>query len=124
MPVVPTPPVPQYCPTPVELDDLELLASGALGDLRAFNQPGSPVTLVLPEPVAAEARAVGAVELVDPEGVPLARVSWPAGVVDPLAHPEYGPFRRLHLTPEAYRASHAGRTVVPVVDALTESQIE
>ena len=30
---VPTPPVPQHCPTPVELDDLELLTSGALGDL-------------------------------------------------------------------------------------------
>ena len=74
---VPTPPVPQHCPTPVELDDLELLTSGALGDLTAFNQPGSPVTLTLPEPVAAQARSVGAVELVDPEGLPLARVSWP-----------------------------------------------
>jgi sulfate adenylyltransferase len=121
---VPTPPVPQHCPTPVELDDLELLTSGALGAAAAFNQPGSPITLTLPEPVAAEARAVGAVELVDPEGLPLARVSWPAGVVDPLAHAEYGPFRRMHLTPEAYRAAHAGRTVVPVVDALTESQID
>ena len=74
---MPTPPVPQHCPTPVELDDLELLVSGALGEPPAFNQPGSPVTLTLPEPVAAQARSRGAVELVDPEGLPLARVSWP-----------------------------------------------
>jgi len=120
---VPTPPVPQHCPTPVELDDLELLTSGALGEPRAFNQPGSVVTLTLPEPVAAEARSVGAVELVDPEGLPLARVSWPGGVVEPLTHAQYGPFRDLMLTPAAYRERYAGRTVVPVVDALTESQV-
>ena len=66
---MPTPPVPQHCPTAAELDDLELLASGALGELTAFNQPDSAVTLTLPEPVAAQARAVGAVELVDPEGL-------------------------------------------------------
>jgi sulfate adenylyltransferase len=120
---VPTPPVPQHCPTPVELDDLELLVSGALGDLRSFNQPGSPVTLTLPEPVATEARVVGAVELVDPEGLPLARVSWPGGVVDPLAHAEYGPFRELMLTPAAYREQHVGRTVVPLGDPITISQL-
>jgi sulfate adenylyltransferase len=121
---VPSPPVPQHCPTPVELDDLELLASGALGDLRAFNQPGSPVTLTLPEVVSAEARSVGAVEIVDPEGLPLARVSWPEGVVDPLAHPEYGPFRELMLTPAAYRERYAGRTVVPVSDPLDATQLD
>lgn len=119
-----TPPVPQHCPTPVELDDLELLTSGALGELRAFNQPGSPVTLALPESVAAEARAVGAVELVDPEGLPLARVSWPAGVVDPLTHAQFGPFRELALTPAAYRQQYAGRTVVPVSDPLTSGQLD
>jgi sulfate adenylyltransferase len=121
---VPTPPVPQYCPTPVELDDLELLTSGALGDLTAFNRPGSPITLALPEPVAAQARPVGAVELVDPEGLPLARVSWPGGVVDPLTHPQHGPFRDLMLTPAAYRERYAGRTVVPVSDPLTTAQVE
>ncbi len=121
---VPTPPVPQHCPTPVELDDLELLTSGALGDPAAFNQPGSPVTLTLPEPVAAQAGSVGAVELVDPEGLPLARVSWPGGVVDPLTHAQYGPFRDLMLTPAAYRERYAGRTVVPVSDPLTTAQVE
>jgi sulfate adenylyltransferase len=124
MRLVPTPPVPQHCPTPVELDDLELLTSGALGDDAAFNRPGSPVTLTLPEPVAAQARSVGAVELVDPEGLPLARVSWPAGVVDPLTHPQFGPFRELALTPAAYRAQHTGRTVVPLADPITTAQLE
>jgi len=124
MRVVPSPPVPQHCPTPVELDDLELLASGALGEPRAFNQPGSRVTLTLPEPVATEARAVDAVELVDPEGLPLARVSWPGGVVDSLTHPQYGPFRELALTPTAYREKYPGRTVVPVSDALTTADVE
>ncbi|MDX6375272.1 MAG: sulfate adenylyltransferase [Nocardioidaceae bacterium] len=120
---MPTPPVPQHCPTPVELDDLELLTSGALGE-AVFNQPGSLVTLTLPEPVAAQARSVGAVELVDPEGLPLARVSWPGGVVDPLTHAQYGPFRDLMLTPTAYRERYAGRTVVPVSDPLTTAQVE
>jgi sulfate adenylyltransferase len=121
---VPTPPVPQHCPTPVELDDLELLTSGALGESAGFNQPGSPVTLTLPEPLAAQARSVGAVELVDPEGLPLARVSWPDGVVDPLTHAQYGPFRDLMLTPSAYRERYAGRTVVPVSDPLTTAQVD
>ena len=120
---VPTPPVPQHCPTPVELDDLELLTSGALGEPRAFNQAGSVITLTLPEPVAAQARSAGAVELVDPEGLPLARVSWPAGVVEPLTHAQFGPFRDLMLAPAAYRERYAGRTVVPVSDPLTTSQI-
>jgi sulfate adenylyltransferase len=121
---VSTPPVPQHAPTPVELDDLELLVSGALGELTSFNQPGSAVTLALPDPVAAQARSAGAVELVDPEGLPLARVSWPGGHVDPLTHAQYGPFRELMLTPADYRTRHAGRTVVPVSEPLTTAQLE
>jgi sulfate adenylyltransferase len=116
-------PVPQHCPSPVELDDLELLVSRAVPGLDGFNRPDSPVTLRLPESVAAQAEAAGGVELVDPEGLPLATVSWPGGDVHPLAHAAFGPFRRLHLTPAAYRSAHAGRTVVPVVDALTEAQL-
>src|SRR4051812_5846778 len=106
-------PVPQHCPSPVELDDLDLLLSGAVPGVEGFNQPDSPLTLRLPEDVASQAAAAGAVELVDPEGLPLARVAWPGGVVEALSHAAYGPFRRLHLTPDAYRAAHAGRTVVP-----------
>jgi sulfate adenylyltransferase len=62
------------------------------------------------------------VEIVDPEGLPLARVTWPAGEVTGLSSPAYGPFRRLYLTPEQTRKAYAGRTVVPVTDALTTAE--
>jgi sulfate adenylyltransferase len=120
---VPTPAVPQFCPTPRELDDLELLVSGALAPTADFNEPGSPITLILPAPVREQAAAAGAVQLVDPEGLPLAEVALPAGDVTPLTHAQYGPFRRLYLTPGATRERYAGRTFVPLVDALTESQL-
>lgn len=105
----------QHCPTPTELDDLELLLSGAYAPLTRFNEPGSAVTLSLPDG-AEEA------ELVDPEGLPLARVS-ADGTLEPLTHAQYGPFRRLHLTPDQTREQHAGATFVPVVDALTETEL-
>ncbi|KQW48551.1 adenylylsulfate kinase [Nocardioides sp. Root1257] len=120
---MPTPAPPQYCPTPRELDDLELLASGALAPTTSFGEPGSPVTLALPSEVSATAEAAGAVEIVDPEGLPLARVSVPGGAVTPLTHAQYGPFRRLYLSPAQTREQHAGRTVVPLVDALTEDEL-
>jgi sulfate adenylyltransferase len=117
------PSVPQYCPSPRELDDLELLVTGALVPTVVFNEPGSPVTLTLPDDVAAAARAAGAVELVDPEGLPLAHVELPGGTIDPLTHTQYGPFRRYYLTPAQTRQQYAGRTFVPVVDALTQPQL-
>ncbi len=109
----------QHCPTPTELDDLELLVSGAYAPLTRFNEPGSPVTLAFPEGADDDE----AVELVDPEGLPLARVARD-GSVEPLTHAQYGPFRRLHLPPAAVREQHAGATFVPVADALTESDLE
>jgi sulfate adenylyltransferase len=39
------PPVTQFCPTPRELDDLELLLGGAYAPISHFNEAGSPVTL-------------------------------------------------------------------------------
>ena len=39
---------PQHHPLPRELDDLELLTSGALLPTTRFNEPGSPITLTLP----------------------------------------------------------------------------
>ena len=42
---------PQYCPSPRELDDLELLTTGALTPIAAFNEPGSPVTLDALQPL-------------------------------------------------------------------------
>src|SRR6476619_7663679 len=89
---------PQHCPTPRELDDIELLAT---------------------RPV----ETAGAVELVDPEGLPLARVTVPGGAVEPLTHAQFGPYRRLYLAPAQAREQYAGRTFVPVTDALTETQL-
>jgi adenylyl-sulfate kinase len=120
---VPTPP-PQHCPSPRELDDLELLASGAFAPTVAFGEPGSPITLTLPPAVSEAAAAAGAVEIVDPEGLPLAHVAVPGGAVTALTHAQYGPFRRLYLSPAQVREQYAGRAVVPVVDALTEEELQ
>lgn len=106
----------QHCPTPTELDDLELLLSGAYAPLARFNEPGSPVTLALPE-------GVTEAELVDPEGLPLARLA-SDGSLTGLTHAQHGPFRRLHLTPAQVREQHAGATFVPVADALTTEEVE
>ncbi|MEX0426818.1 adenylyl-sulfate kinase [Nocardioides sp. DS6] len=113
---------PQHSPTPRELDDLELIVHGVLPG--PFNAPGSALTLTLPPEVEEKARAAGAVEIVDPEGLPLATVSWPAGEVTPLATPAYGPFRRFHLSPARVREAYAGRTFVPVTDALTYTELD
>ncbi|WP_309136259.1 adenylyl-sulfate kinase [Nocardioides campestrisoli] len=112
------PPAPQHCPTPVELDDLELLVSGAFAPTTAFDEPGSPITLSLPESL----RDAPTVELVDPEGLPLARVS--EGRIEPLTHAQFGPFRDHYLSPAATREQYAGRTFVPVTDALTTAQLD
>ncbi|HEY3529255.1 MAG TPA: adenylyl-sulfate kinase [Nocardioides sp.] len=111
-------PTPQHCPSPRELADLELLAGGALAPLTTFNQPDSPVTLGVPETLAGQD-----VELVDPEGLPLALLH-PDGSFEPLTHAQHGPFRRLHLTPAEVRERYAGATFVPVVDALTETELD
>ncbi len=115
---VPTPAVPQHCPTPRELDDLELLIGGGLAPLTGFNEPGSPVTLTLPDGLDASQ----SVELVDPEGLPLARVTSDGGVL-PLSHAQFGPFRRLHLTPSQVREQYADRAFVPVTGPLTDGQL-
>ncbi|MDT0202651.1 adenylyl-sulfate kinase [Nocardioides sp. AE5] len=110
-------PLPQHCPSARELDDLELLTSGALAPLTGFNEPGSPVTLTLPPDL------VGAsVELVDPEGLPLAHLD-ARGSVTTLAQAQFGPFRRLYLTPSQVREQRAGTTFVPVNDALTTEEV-
>ena len=59
-------PAPQHCPSPRELDDLELLLSGALSPRTTFDDT---VRLDLP---AGAAPSADEVELVDPEGLPLA----------------------------------------------------
>ncbi len=111
--------LPQYCPSPRELDDLQLLTVGAFRPLTGFNEPGSPVRLNLPS----ELHDVSEVELVDPEGLPLARID-ADGNVTTLAHAAYGPFRGLHLTPGEVRKAYAGSTFVPVTAALTVDEVE
>jgi sulfate adenylyltransferase len=130
-----TPAAPQHCPSPRELDDLELLTHGVFGD-PAFEGPGGLVTLQVPEPVAVAARDAGELELVDPEGLPLARVdvasTYPAdgltgiaGRVRALAHHEFGAFRRLYLSPEEVRKEYGERTLtVPVAGPLTTDDLD
>jgi len=94
-----------------------------------------PVRLALPAALAAAAQEAGAVELVDPEGVPLARVSledtYPAGdstgVVGPvtrLRRSEFGAFRHLYLSPTQVHNQHGENTLtVPVAGPLTAEDI-
>jgi adenylyl-sulfate kinase len=119
---VPPTTAPQYHPTARELDDLELLLGGAFHPTVAYNEAGSAVTLDLPADVVVAAQGDGLVELVDPEGLPLAHVDLD-GRVTRLADAEHGPFRRLYLQPSAAREQYAGRTWVPVVDPLTDTQL-
>jgi sulfate adenylyltransferase len=111
----------QHCPTARELDDLELLLSGALAPLTGFNEPGSAVTLQLPEEIVERHE----LELVDPEGLPLAVITRTGDTWTPrgLSAAAYGPFRRLHLTPAEARSMYAGATWTPVTDALTTDEI-
>ena len=128
-------PVPQYCPTPRELDDLELLVHGALAPLTGFEAEGGLVTLQVPVDVAAAGEAAGKLELIDPEGLPLARVTVEstydagaqvgiAGPARPLTHAEFGAFRRLYKSPAQVRDAYGPETLtVPVTDALTEDDL-
>ncbi|HET7355790.1 MAG TPA: adenylyl-sulfate kinase [Nocardioidaceae bacterium] len=126
----------QHCPSPRELDDLQLLTHGVLG-VRGFEGPGGLVTLHVPTVVAAAARDRGSLELVDPEGVPLATVTVTEtydaedgltgvqGPVTPLAHHEFGAFRRLYRTPTQVREKHDAATLTVPVDApLTSDDLD
>ncbi len=50
-------------------------------------------------------------------------MSVPGGAVESLTHAQFGPFRRLYLSPEQVREQYAGRTFVPLVDALSQAQL-
>lgn len=107
-------PTPQHCPTPRELDDLEVLLSGALAPRTGFDDE---LTLDLP----ADLRDAPEVELVDPEGLPLAR--WSRDGLRALGTAAYGPFRRLHLTPAQVHDAHPDALLVPVDAALTADDL-
>ncbi|GAB3661913.1 hypothetical protein GCM10027596_22600 [Nocardioides korecus] len=108
-------PAPQFCPSPRALDDLEVLLSGALAPRTTFDDE---LRLDLPPELADAAE----VELVDPEGLPLAR--WTPTSLVALRAPAYGPFRRLHRSPAQVREEHAGAVVVPVAAPLTDDDLE
>ncbi len=132
--------LPQHAPSPRELDDLELLGHGALAPLTGFEGPDGLVTLHVPADVAAAATAAGGLELVDPEGVPLATVNVEsvydvdggsgdvvgvAGPVEPITHNEFGAFRRLFLSPTQVREEYGDRAVtVPVAGPLTAGDLD
>ena len=80
--------------------------------------PDGPVSIDLPESLPD-----GDIELVDPEGLPLATLRTDATLV-PLKQPAYGPFRRLHRTPEQTKAEWPGALTVPVAGPLTEPDIQ
>ncbi len=136
--------VPQWTPTGRELDDLDLLINGCFEPpLAGFVDPAdagdaASVTLVVSEETAEVAAGVGFLELLDPEGAPLASVhldgTWDAGAglqgivgsVEALAPNQFGPFRRLHLSPaEVHRRQKRDSLLaVPVLRALTHEDLD
>lgn len=134
--------VPQWTPTTRELDDLDVLVNGALApDVSGFVDPtvtaGWPVTLTVPPATAADAERAGQVDLIDPEGAPLARLTvvstYPAhdrtglvGPVERLAHNEFGPFRRLYRSPAQVHADRLQSELlaVPVRGPLSTAELD
>lgn len=135
--------IPQWTPTQREIDDLDLMLNDCLRDNPGgFVDPAaagdtSPLTLVVGSATAEVAGGVGALDLVDPEGAPLARVTiertWVAaegrvglvGAVERLSHNEFGPFRRLRLSPARVHQSQPVGPVlaVPVHRPLTSADL-
>ena len=110
--------VPRWTPSPREIDDLDLLLDAAFDPpIDGFVAPdddgvGLPITLTVGREAAEVAGGVGALDLIDPEGAPLARLQMRrtyevddpdrlgvTGPVQRLAYTEFGPFRHLHRPP-------------------------
>lgn len=123
---------PQWTPSARELDDLDLLVKQAFAPpLTGFVDPATAglaasVTLVASAEATELATAAGQLDLIDPEGAPLARLeltsTWPAGdgrvglvgAVTPLAPNEFGPFRRLYLSPAELHRNHAPDDLIAI----------
>jgi sulfate adenylyltransferase len=135
---------PQWTPGPRELDDLDLLVKGCFEPpLGGFVDPrtagdASPITLTVDAQAAELATGAGALDLIDPEGAPLARLTVDhhyraddgriglAGAVERLAHNEFGAFRSLHVPPTELHATQdaKGLLAVPVRRPLTAGDLE
>jgi sulfate adenylyltransferase len=103
----------QYTPSARELDDLELISIGALDP---------PLQIELPASLATQT----ALELTDPEGLPLAELDVATGAVTPLSHTQFGAFRRYHRPPAEVRHEHAAAPLlaVPVTAPLTTDALD
>ena len=135
--------VPQWTPSARELDDLDLLVGECFDPpLAGFVSPAAageaaPITLVVNAQTAEVAVGLGQLDLVDPEGAPLARLTiestWNAGdgliglagPVERLAHNEFGPFRRLHVPPAELHLRHSvdSMIAIPVIRPLTDDDV-
>ncbi|MDD9349502.1 adenylyl-sulfate kinase [Mumia sp.] len=101
----------QWTPDARELADLELVLLGAWPADRRLD-------------VAVPDEVHGPVELLDPEGLPLATYDRESRTVRALARPTYGAFRRLHLAPADVRAEHPHAIAVLVEQPLTVDDVE
>lgn len=98
-----------YCPTERELDDLELLLNGGYHPQQSFDDV---ITIA----------ATGPIDLVDPEGFPLARLA-EDGRLEAYGTPAYGPFRRLFKTAAQTRSEYPDALTVAVSAAPTAADI-
>lgn len=98
-----------YCPGERELDDLDVLLAGGYLPQRTFDEN---ITIAVRGPV----------DLVDPEGLPLAHLS-ADGALELLSKPAYGAFRALFKTAAETRSDHDGALTVPVTAPPTASDL-
>lgn len=108
-----------------------------LGQRHSFGGPESDVRLAIPTALVEAAIGTGAVEISDPEGIPLALVAvedtYPVsddftgviGEVRPLPGASQRPFDDVYLPPSASRTAMPTTTLTVIIDAaLTASDIE
>ncbi len=125
---------PQICASPRALDALELLRHGVWGEAPVG--PGGPAHVAVPAEDAEAARAAGRVEVVDPEGVPIAAVPVTddadgddgapivAGEPQWLGTRSSRPFERLHVDPSSARSLARGALPVLLERTATATDAE